>query len=232
MATLSATTIDLPALRGRVRVFEDRTHAGCILADMLEAFRYTGALVLAIPAGGVPVATVIARTLQLPLELAVVSKILLPWNTEVGYGAVAYDGTVRLNERLIKRAGLSDEVVKAGIDTTTDKVARRAKRLRGDQPWPELTDRPVILVDDGLASGFTMRVAVDAVKGQGANHVVVAVPTGHADKVKSLADTVQGIYCPNVRTGQYFAVADAYARWSDVPEQEMVDMLASGGCRP
>jgi putative phosphoribosyl transferase len=232
VTSLSATTIELPALRARVHVFEDRTHAGCILADMLEAFRDTGALVLAIPAGGVPVATVIARTLQLPLEVAVVSKILLPWNTEVGYGAIAYDGTVRLNERLIKTAGLSDEVVKAGIETTIDKVARRAKRLRGDQPWPELTDRPVILVDDGLASGFTMRAAVDAAKGQGANHVVVAVPTGHADKVKSLAGTVQGIYCPNVRTGQYFAVANAYAQWSDVPEQEMVDMLVSGGCKP
>lgn len=227
-----APLVDVPSLREGIRVFEDRTHAGRILAGMLRAFQDTGALVLAIPAGGVPVAAVIAEALQLPLEVAVVSKILLPWNTEVGYGAVAYEGTVRLNAHLINVAGLSEEAVKEGIDATSDKVARRMERLRGDHPLPELTARPVILVDDGLASGFTMRVAVEAVKGQGAEHVLIAVPTGHADTVKALVDIVHAVYCANIRSGRYFAVADAYARWSDVGEEEIMEILAPRGCRP
>jgi predicted phosphoribosyltransferase len=174
----------------------------------------------------VPVGAVIASQLDLPFDVAVVSKITLPWNTEAGYGAVAFDGTIRLNDDLVAHIGLAEDEVHEGIERTTSKVARRAERLRGKQPFPNLSKRPVILVDDGLASGFTMRVAVEALRKTGAGHIIVAVPTGHRGAVESIAGEVEALHCPNIRGGWRFAVADAYERWSDVDEEEVIRILA------
>ena len=189
---------------------------------MLEAYRLSDALVLAIPAGGVPVAAAIAEQLQIPLDVAVVSKITLPWNTEAGYGAVAFDGTRRLNADLLPRLGLTEEQIQQGIDETTQKVLRRVKRFRGDQPFPDLTKRQIILVDDGLASGFTMLVAVEALHKAGAQRICVAVPTGHKSALQRMAQQVEAVYCANSRTGFSFAVADAYELWTDVAEPEAI----------
>lgn len=217
---------DRPELRDRVRVFRDREHAGQILAGMLEAGLQGDSIVLGIPAGGVPVGAVIASQLDLPLDVAVVSKITLPWNTEAGYGAVAFDGTIKLNDDLVSHIGLAEREVHQGIEKTTSKVTRRTKKLRGKQPFPNLSKRPVILVDDGLASGFTMRVAVEALRKTVADHIIVAVPTGHLGAVEHIAEEVEALYCPNIRGGQRFAVADAYERWSDVDEEEAIKILA------
>jgi putative phosphoribosyl transferase len=214
--------IERPDLHERSHVFRDRPHAGEVLAEMLDAFRQSNTMVLAIPAGGVPVAAVIARELQIPLDIAVVSKITLPWNTEAGYGAVAFDGTVRLNEDLVPRLGLTEEQIQEGIDQTTKKVLRRVKRFRGDQPLPEISKHPAILVDDGLASGFTMLVAIEALRNAGAGDICVAVPTGHWSALQRMAQEVSTIYCANIRSGFSFAVADAYEAWTDVAEEEAV----------
>ena len=217
---------DLPELRDRVRVFRDRAHAGQVLADMLEAYRQQQSIVFGIPAGGVPVGAVIAVQLSLPFDVAAVSKITLPWNTEAGYGAVAFDGTVMLNDALLSRLGLTEDEVRKGIEQTSIKVGRRVQRLRGQQPFPELSKRSVILVDDGLASGFTMRVAVEALRKAGADHMIVAVPTGHIGAVDRITSEVEAIYCPNIRGGWRFAVADAYEQWRDVDEEEVINILA------
>jgi putative phosphoribosyl transferase len=217
---------DLPELRDRVRVFRDRVHAGQVLAAMLAEYRQKDGVVFAIPAGGVPVGAVIAVRLSLPFHVAVVSKITLPWNTEAGFGAVAFDGTVRLNDKLLSQLGLTEDEVRKGIERTSAKVSHRVQRLRGKQSFPDLAGRPVILVDDGLASGFTMRVAVEALRKAGADHIVVAVPTGHSGSVDGIASEVEAVYCPNIRGGWRFAVADAYEQWSDVDEEEVVKILA------
>ncbi|MCI0591604.1 MAG: phosphoribosyltransferase, partial [Gammaproteobacteria bacterium] len=111
MTQRSGNVTDLPALRGRTHVFTDRNDAGRVLAEMLECSVDRNALVLGIPAGGVPVAAAIARGLRLPLDVVVVSKITLPWNTEAGYGAVAFDGTVHLNEQLVRGEGLLEQQI-------------------------------------------------------------------------------------------------------------------------
>jgi predicted phosphoribosyltransferase len=214
-------------MRNRGRVFRDRAQAGTVLAGMLGEFRGADTLVLAIPAGGVPVAAEIAKQLSLPLDLAVVSKITLPWNTESGYGAVAFDGTVRLNQELIVALGLSPELVQEGIARTQEKVARRVRQLCGDHRLPDPSRRTVILVDDGLASGFTMHTAVDALHRLAAGKIIVAVPTGHAEAVARVAATVDALYCPNIRQGMSFAVADAYEQWTDVSEATVAGILRS-----
>ena len=225
MATSPGRVVELPALRDRLGVFRDRTHAGEVLADMLSAYRGSNALVLGIPAGGAPVAAAIARALALPLDVAVVSKLTLPWNTETGYGALAFDGTLRLNEMLMARAGLSEADIEAGKARAQEKVARRMKLLRGDRPFPDLSQCSAILVDDGLASGFTLMVAIEALRHQNAKEIVVAVPTAHAESAARIAPLVEALYCPNLREGTSFAVADAYQEWSDVAEEDLVTLL-------
>jgi putative phosphoribosyl transferase len=217
--------IDLAELRDHVYVFRDRMHAGAIVAGMLDSYRNTNVTVFGIPAGGLPVAAVIARDLSLQIDVAVVSKITLPWNTEAGYGAVAFDGTVRLNQRLVQSLGLSEQQVQQGIEETSRKVAMRVKSLRGERAFPDISKKSVILVDDGLASGFTILVGVEALRKAGPNRIIVAVPTGHSNSVQMMADRVDEVYCANIRHGWSFAVADAYEKWSDVSDKEVIEII-------
>jgi len=215
---------DLPGLRNRRHVFKDREAAGRVLSRMLEQYRNSNAIVFAIPAGGVAVAVPLARELGLPLDVAVVSKITLPWNPEAGYGAVAFDGTVRLNEELLSHFRLSEGQIRAGIRKTEEKVSRRVALLRGDRPLPDFK-RPVLLVDDGLASGFTLLTAIEALRKQGCGELVLAVPTAHEESLSRVMDEVDAVYCPNIRGGLSFAVADAYEQWRDLSEEEIITLL-------
>jgi putative phosphoribosyl transferase len=222
---LPQNVVDIPELRDQVYTFADRADAGSTLANMLERYENSDAAVLAVPAGGVPVGAVIAQDLNLRLDVLVVSKITLPWNTEAGYGAVAFDGTVRLNERLLPGLGLREDEIQQGIEETKNKVTRRFRSLRGDKPLPDLARRPVIVVDDGLASGFTLLVGVEALRKAGASQIIVAVPTGHRNSVQMMADRVEAVYCGNIRHGWSFAVADAYRSWSDVTDEQVIGIL-------
>jgi putative phosphoribosyl transferase len=227
VTSLAKNVVDLPELRDRTGVFRDRAHGGEILAQMITDYTDRDVIIMAIPAGGVPVAKIMAKQLNLPLDLAVVSKITLPWNTEAGYGAVAYDGTVRLNNDLVARLRLTEEQIQHGIDKTLKKVENRMKRLRGTGSLAGFTGRKAILVDDGLASGFTMRVAIEALKKTGVGGLNVAVPTGHESSIERITGEVDTLYCANIRSGFSFAVADAYLKWSDVSEEEVAAIMAS-----
>lgn len=209
-------------LRDRAPVFRDRRDAGRALAELLGEGFGGSARLLAIPAGGVPVAVAIAEVTALPVSAAIVSKVTLPWNAEAGYGAVAFDGSVHLNRRLIAELGLGEDTVRAGVTATREKVARR---IRAFPELPVLAGAEVVLVDDGLASGFTLRAAVAAVRGSGATRIAVAVPTGSERAVVELASQVDDVFCANVRCGARFAVADAYECWRDVSEAEAVALL-------
>jgi putative phosphoribosyl transferase len=218
------TTRDRRELRDRSRVFRDRAHAGIVLAEMLAELRGDDARIFAIPAGGVPVAAALARALDLPLGVAVVSKVTPPWNSEVGYGAVAFAGSVLLNEPLIQAFGLTRPEVEEGVAATREKVARRVVAL-GGEVTAETVGKTSVLVDDGLASGFTMRAAIRALRRVGALRIVIAVPTGSLRTVRLLEPEVDELYCANVRGGQSFAVADAYEHWADVAESEAAALL-------
>lgn len=221
--------VDIQQMRDRVGVFEDRAEAGLKLAEMLEHLRGSDALVLGVPAGGVPVAAPLAEELGLELDVAVVSKITLPWNSEAGYGAVAFDGTVRINKPLRSRLGLSDEDVDRGIEATRNKVKRRVLELRGERPLPDVSGRTVVLCDDGLASGFTMMTAVEAVRDAGPEQIIVAVPTAHTESVERIVEDIDCLYCCNLRGGMHFAVAAAYRNWRDVPLDEVQALLEQHG---
>ena len=203
--------------------FRDRSHAGRELATMLDEFRGTAALVLAIPAGGMPVGKAIAEALGLPLAIAPVSKVLYPWTTESGYGAVAFDGSVWLDEARMAGHGLTPAQVERAIAEARAKVERRLVLLSSAPLGVE--GRTVILVDDGIAGGSTMRAAIAALRRQRAASIVIAVPTAHQEALDALAKLADAAYCANVRSGRSFAVADAYAEWRDLSDEEVVALL-------
>lgn len=218
---------ELTQLHDRTGVFADRAEAGGVLAELLVQQSLPRPLVLAVPAGGVPVAAPLATALQAELKVAVVSKITFPWNSEAGYGAVAFDGSCLLNRELIHRSGLSEAEVAAGTAATRSRVERRVKLLDRWQPPATLAGRAVILVDDGIASGLTLQAAIAALREAGADNLQLAVPTGHSEAVKRLAALVDGLTCANLRGGLRFAVADAYLQWRDVAEEEALQLLQS-----
>lgn len=222
---LPDNVIEMPELRNRVEVFRDRQHAGEVLSGMLNRYRSSRAILFAVPSGGIPVAAAMAERLQLHLEVAVVSKITLPWNTEAGYGAVAFDGSVLLNEAMLDRAGLSKEQIDEGRQATWEKVERRLIKFRGNRPLPDLESATAVLVDDGLASGFTMLAAIGGLRALGGRSVIVAVPTASAAAVHLVAPAVESLYCANFRDGMSFAVASAYEQWEDMKEEEAVRLF-------
>jgi putative phosphoribosyl transferase len=228
--TTSGTIRELPSLRNCTHVFRDREHAGEVLAQMLRPLAQDDAIVLAIPAGGVPVAAAIARSFALPLDVIPVSKILLPWTTEAGFGAVAFDGSVYVDAAAVARFGLTGDDVRASTDAARSKVQRRMRRLRGEKPLA-VRGRTVIVVDDGIAAGSTVRAAVAALRKLEPSRILIAVPTGHAGSLATTASDVDAIYCANIREGVRFAVADAYVRWTDVTDEDAEKALRSASQR-
>jgi putative phosphoribosyl transferase len=223
-----ASLHELVQLTDRAHVFRDREHAGEVLASMLSDYAGSDTVVLAIPAGGVPVAAPIALRLRLSLEVIPVSKILLPWTTEAGCGAVAFDGSVFVDADSVARFRLTEDDIAAGIRAAGDKVERRMRRLRGGRSL-DVRNRTTIVVDDGIAAGSTMRAAITALRRQNASRIVVAVPTAHRNSLEALAGSVETIHCANVRGGFRFAVADAYQRWTDLTDDEAAKALERGG---
>ena len=224
-----AQILEIEKLRDRTGLFADRYEAGQVLSGLVGQLDLQHPLVFAIPAGGLPVAVPLAEALNCQLDVAVVSKITLPWNTEAGYGAVAFDGSYLLNEAMIRAVGLDESDVTRGLEETRAKVIRRVAALRKGRPMPDMLAHQVIVVDYGLASGFTMRAAVAALRRAGARELIVAVPTGHENSVRSLAEKVDIICCPNIRGGRSFAVASVYQHWSDVSEAEAEQILLGTG---
>jgi len=219
--------IDNPRLREQKFVFRDRHDAGQQLAVFLKTLPgIRDPLVLAIPAGGVPVGREIALALKAPLSLAVVRKIRIPGTTESGFGAVTWDGQVLINERLRTALGLSGPDVERAIAETRKNVTERISRFTGERPFPEMKGKITILTDDGLASGFTMLAAVQGIRSRHPARILVAIPTASASSASLVAAQVDQLVCLNIRSGRTFAVADAYEEWYDLDDREVLEELA------
>jgi predicted phosphoribosyltransferase len=225
------TVFDEARLKDKPGVFEDRFDAGAKLAQLVKRHEGRTDLVLAIPAGGVPVAVALARVLEIPVDAAVVSKPTLPWTTEAGFGAVAFDGTTRFNAPLVRRTGLTEREIAEAVAEAQSKVNRRVESFHRRVAFPEIAKKSVMVIDDGLASGFTMQVAVEAIGHFNPARVTVAVPTAHAASLKALEPRVDEVFCCNIRHGNRFAVADAYLHWCDVGEAEAIRLIEESRTR-
>ena len=215
-----------PRLRDRLGIFQDREDAGRALAPLVSGIPdLTDPVISAIPAGGVGVGVPLALVLRVPLHLAVVRKVQIPWNPEAGFGAVTWDGRVFLNRDLLAHLGLTQEVVAEAVAQTRAGIRERVEKFSTGRKGPGFRGRDAVLVDDGLASGYTMLAAVDAIRSEGPRRVLVAVPTGSQAAVHRVAATADLVLCLNIRTGSSFAVADAYREWHDLTDGEVLLLL-------
>jgi predicted phosphoribosyltransferase len=218
---------EIDQYRNKHQLFADRHEAGEVLAEML-APEYAGidnGIVLAIPSGGVPIGIVIARRLLLPRDLLLVRKLQIPGNTEAGFGAMSLGGNRFLNEEMLRHLRLGDDEIENQAAIVQEELDRRNRLFRENRPLPDLTAKTVILTDDGLASGYTMLAAADSARRQGAAALVVAVPTALLASIEIIAPLADEIYCPNVLDYWPFAVANAYRRWHDLSQQEVMALL-------
>ena len=222
---MASRLVEDSSLRNKLSVFSDRTDAGKQVASFLKRTISGDEIVLAIPSGGVPVAFEIAEELSLPMDLIIVRKIQIPWNTEAGFGAVDPDQCVIYNEELLRKLKLTEKVIKNQIEKTLAIIRERNKVFRKEMPIPELDGRRVIIVDDGLASGYTMVAAVRFARRRNPEKIIVAVPTGLGKTIDFVLSEADEFVCLNVRSGYSFAVADSYENWYDLGDKEVISIL-------
>jgi putative phosphoribosyl transferase len=205
--------------------YRDRTHAGRELASkLLEYANRPDVIVLALPRGGVPVAFEVAKALRAPLDVFAVRKLGVPGHEEYAMGAIATGGVRVLDESVVRAIG----VTRAQLDAVTAaeqlELERRERQYRGDRPPPDVTSRTVILVDDGLATGSTMRAAVEALREEGAARVIVAVPIAPPETCDAFRDIVDDIVC--ARTPEpFYAVGLWYQNFSQTTDDEVRELL-------
>ena len=209
--------------------FADRSDAGRRLAAALTG-RWPGQqpVVLALPRGGVPVAAEVAAALGAPLDVFVVRKLGVPWQRELAMGAIATGGVRVLNDTVVRHLAITpDQVDRVARDELVE-LERREREYRGGRPPPDLTGRTVVLVDDGLATGATMRAAAQAVRAAGPARVVVAVPVGAPESCRAVGTVADDVVCLE-QPASFGAVGAWYVDFDQTTDDEVRRLLAAGG---
>jgi len=205
--------------------FRDRTHAGRYLGSLLSGYRgRDDVVVLALPRGGVPVAIEIARALRAPLEVYVVRKLGVPGHEELAFGALASGGVRVLNEDVVRRLGLASNVIDAVSERERAELERRERQYRGERPAIELSGKTLIVVDDGLATGASMRAAIAAVRTQAPARIVVAVPTAAAETCSLVRAEVDELVSP-LTPANFRAVSLWYDYFEQLSDTEVRELL-------
>jgi predicted phosphoribosyltransferase len=212
-----------------VNRFRDRTEAGRILAEGLAEYRgRDDLLVLALPRGGVPVAYEIARALDAPLDVIIVRKLGFPGQPELAMGAIASGGAVTLNPAIAEL--VPEAMQQAVIDHELEEIARREATYRRGRPMPPVSGRCVMLVDDGLATGATMRAAVGAMRTYDPEAIVVAVPVAPPSTIHALRREADDVVCPMMPP--YFAAIGLwYEDFHQVSDEEVLELLDRAAAR-
>jgi putative phosphoribosyl transferase len=206
--------------------FHDRTEAGQLLAGKLMAYANRhDTIVLALPRGGVPVGFEIAKVLKAPLDVFLVRKLGLPWQEELAMGATATGGIRVLNDDVIKAFAVKDEIIQAVAAKEEQELERRERLYRGDRPPVNVTGKIAILVDDGLATGSTMRAAVQALKLQSPARSIAAVPVAAVSICEELKHEVDEIVCA-VTPEPFYAISQYYEDFSQTTDEEVNDLLS------
>ncbi|WP_227763461.1 phosphoribosyltransferase [Zhaonella formicivorans] len=207
-------------------MFKNRTMAGKMLAAKLQTLKLTGKpIVLAIPRGGVVVGYEIAKALKAPLDLLIPRKLPAPLNPEVAVGAVAQDGTTYFNEKLLTYLHLSPESLQEEIDKEKREITRRMEKFRGSKEFPDLKGKSVIVVDDGIATGFTMLAGIRFIAKQQPEEIIVAVPVAPEDEVQRLGREVTQIITLAIPK-DFYAVGQFYEDFTQTGDEEVTALLA------
>jgi len=213
----------------RPQRFRNRTDAGRQLAEKLATYAdRPDVLVLALPRGGVPVGSEVARALGAPLDAFLVRKLGVPGYEELAMGAVATGGVRVLNDEIVRGLGIVEHVIDVAVAREMEELARREQLYRGGSPPPNVAGRTVILVDDGLATGATMRAAVAALRRQHPARIVVAVPTASPDTREALKAEADDVVCA-ITPEPFFAVGHWYEDFRQTTDDEVRDLLRAEG---
>jgi putative phosphoribosyl transferase len=212
-----------------MRAYADRADAGRHLGpDVARALEGIGKdpspLVLALPRGGVPVAVAVAQALGAPLDVLLVRKLGVPDQAELAFGAIATGGARVINPEVVAAAHLDDQTIATVIALEAAELRRREQRYRGDRPAPQVAGRTVVVVDDGLATGATMRAAVQALRAGGAGTVVAAAPVGAEEGCALVAFEADAVVCPLVPR-RFRAVGSWYGDFAPVEDDEVTALL-------
>ena len=210
---------------GQRSIFENRHDAGRQLVAKLSKYRAQSVVVLAIPNGGVPVALEVANAIKVELDIIVCRKIPMLLNPEGSLGAATDDGTVILNEEAVKRIGLSRQQLEQDISRIRADIKQRSLLYKGDRPIVRVGGRTVIIIDDGLASGFTMMAAVESVRHRQPKEIVVAVPVASAIAVKRLEKVTDKVVTCTTSFAPKFYISDFYRYWYDLSDKDVVRYL-------
>ncbi|MGE5594349.1 MAG: phosphoribosyltransferase [Betaproteobacteria bacterium] len=208
-------------------IFEDRTHAGQLLAKELARYGDRDVLVLALPRGGVPVGAKIARQLHAELDVVITRKIGAPGDPELAIGAVSGNGAVILNEGLVRVLGVPEEYIREAAARERAEIHRRSLLYRGGRPAPRVKGRTVIVVDDGIATGYTMLAALRGVRQEGPARLAAAVPVAPRDSIAKLEAEADDVVVLSTPT-HFFAVGQFYEDFSQVTDEEVQAILAEG----
>jgi putative phosphoribosyl transferase len=212
-------------------LFEDRFDAGRKLAEKLLSYKDRQAIVLGIPNGGAAVALGVALALNADLDLIISRKIPLPLSPEGGFGSITDDGTMILNEEIIRQAGLTQQQINYQASRVRVDIRKRSLLYHGERRPLALSRRTVIIVDDGFASGYTMRAAIESMRHRNPARIVAAVPVGPEriiEEVRRIADSV--VTCA-VGTEKIFYVSDYYRYWHDISDAEVLSCMKEWSMR-
>ncbi|HAT1596494.1 TPA: phosphoribosyltransferase [Legionella pneumophila] len=206
--------------------FQDRYQAGQLLGDKLKSYaNRNDVIVLALPRGGVPVAAMISEVINAPLDLMIVRKLGVPGHEELAFGALASNKITVYNEELLQYLQLSQKDINQVISQEENELARRNRAYRGDKPFPDLKNKIVILVDDGIATGASMRVAVLALRKESPKKIIVAVPVAPED-MKDIMKNVADEYVCLISPLSFNAVGLWYEDFSQTEDEEVLYLLS------
>ncbi len=211
-------------------LFNDRSEAGRRLATRLRGLAGEGVVVLGLPRGGVPVAAEVAEALGAPLDVIVVRKLGVPFQPELAMGAIGEGGAAVLDDAVCRRAGISAGAVAEAEQRERGELAERARRYRGDRRPVALEGRVAVVVDDGMATGSSARVACEEARRRGAGRVVVAVPVGPPDIEVAMAGAADDVVCL-ATPEHFFAVGQYYRDFSQVSDEEVIALLGAARLR-
>lgn len=205
-------------------MFVDRKDAGKKLAVQLAQFKHEDTIILAVPRGGIVTAYEAIKKYGFSWDLIIPRKIGIPYNKEIAIGAVTSDGTYFVDEKYVNMLNISDDYIQNEVVEQINEINRRLEKYKGNKEFPLVKNKTVIIVDDGIATGFTILAGIKSVKEHGAKKVVVAVPVAPLDTVDQLKDSVDEVICLLI-PDEFYAVGLYYENFEQVTDEEVFNII-------